>query len=116
MPIALPALNRVSLAGGEAVITILSAEIEPLDLERRSLKFRVRYLNGGRYPSNFWSSSYRLIVAEVPRTPTNSLNEVVAPDSATEGEVVFELPVSTKDVVLQISSGDERSRIPFKLP
>ena len=115
-PLALPALNRVRLAGGDAVITILSAEIEPVDLERRSLKFGVRYMNGGRYPSNFWSSSYRLIVADVPRAPINSLNEVVAPDSAMEGEVIFEVPVSTKDVVLQISSGDEKSRIPFKLP
>jgi len=52
----------------------LSAEIEPVDLERRSLKFGVRYMNGGRYPSNFWSSSYRLIVADVPRAPINSLN------------------------------------------
>jgi hypothetical protein len=115
-PIALPVLNRVKLAGGDAVITILSAEIEPVDVDRRSLKFGVRYLNDGRYPANFWSSSYRLIVADVPRAPTNSLNEVVPPDSAKEGEVIFELPVSAKDVVLQISSGDERSRIPFKLP
>ena len=115
-PIALPALNRVRLAGGAAVITLLSAEIEPIDADRRSLTFVVRYMNGGRYPSNFWSSSYRLIVADVPRAPINSLDEVVAPDSAMEGEVIFEVPVSTKDVVLQISSGDEKSRIPFKLP
>jgi len=29
---------------------------------------------------------------------------------------VFEVPVSAKDVVLQISSGDEKSRVPLKLP
>lgn len=114
--IALPALNRVRLAGGAAVITILSAAVEPIDADRRSLTFAVRYMNGGRYPANFWSASYRLIVADVPRAPTNPLNEVVEPDSAKEGEVVFELPVSAKDVVLQISSGDERSRIAFMLP
>lgn len=114
--IALPALSRVKLAGGAADVTILSAEIEPLDLERRSLKFSVRYLNAGRYPANFWSSSYRLIVDDVPRAPTNSLNEVVAGDSAKEGEVIFGVPVSTKNVVLQISSGDEKSRLPFTLP
>ena len=115
-PIALPAVNPVKLAGGAAVITILSAEVEPIDLERRSLKFAVRYLNTGRYSANFWSSSYRLIVADVPRAPTNLLDEVVQGDSAKEGEVIFEVPTSVKDVVLQISSGDERSRIPFKLP
>lgn len=115
-PIALPALNRVRLAGGAAVVTILSAEVEPIDVDRRSLKFSVRYMNGGRYPANFWSASYRLIVADVPRAPINSLNEVVDGDSAKEGEVIFEVPVSVKDVVLQISAGDERGRIPFTLP
>jgi hypothetical protein len=114
--IALPALSRVKLGGGVADVTILSAQIEPLDVERRSLKFRVRYLNGGRYPANFWSDSYRLIVDDVPRAPTNLLNEVVPGDSAKEGEVIFELPVSAKDVVLQISSGEEKSRLPFTLP
>src|SRR5690349_4333841 len=39
--IELPSLNRVKLAGGDAVFTILSAQIEPLDLERRSLTLRV---------------------------------------------------------------------------
>ena len=114
--IALPALNRVTLAGGAAVITILSAQVEPLDLDRRALKFVVRYTNAGRYPANFWSASYRLIVADVPRAPTNFLDEVVDGDSAKEGEVVFEVPMNVKDVVLQISSGDEKSRVPFKLP
>jgi len=102
--------------GGAAVHTILSAQVEPLDQERRALKFVVRYTNGGRYPANFWSASYRLIVDDVPRAPTNFLDELVEPDSAKEGDVVFELPVGVKDVVLQISSGDEKSRIPLKLP
>jgi hypothetical protein len=114
--IALPALNRVKLAGGSAVFTILSAQIEPLDLDRRSLKFAVRYLNAGRYPANFWSSSFRLIIDDVPRAPTNLLDEVVASESAKDGDVVFELPVSVKDVMLQFGSGDDSSRLPFKLP
>jgi len=106
----------VKLAGGSAVFTILSAQIEPLDLDRRSLKFAVRYLNAGRYPANFWSSSFRLIIDDVPRAPTNLLDEVVASESAKDGDVVFELPVSVKDVMLQIGSGDDSSRLPFKLP
>jgi len=73
-------------------------------------------MNAGRYPANFWSDSYRLIVNDVPRAPTNLLDEVVNGDSAKEGDVVFEVPVSAKDVVLQISSGDEKSRVPLKLP
>src|SRR5215470_18685424 len=33
----LPALHQVKLAGGKVVITILSAQLEPIDAERRSL-------------------------------------------------------------------------------
>ena len=114
--IELPALNRVKLAGGDAVFTILSAQIEPLDLERRSLTFRIRYLNAGHYDANFWSRSFRLIVDELPQAPTRLLNEVVQPNSVKEGDVMFELPVSAKDAVLEISAGDEKSRVPIKLP
>ena len=114
--IPLPSLHEVKLAGGAAVVTILSAQVAPIDAERRTLTFDVRYTNAGRYPANFWGRSFRLIVADVPREPTNSLNEVVGGDSAKEGEVVFELPRGAKDVTLQISAGDEKSRIPFNLP
>jgi len=112
----LPEIHRVKLSGNAADYTIESAEIEPVDLERRSLRFSVRFVNGGRYPSNFWSSSFRLIVDGVPRAPTNSLNEVVPADSGKDGDVIFEVPAGTRDVVLQISSGDEKRRLPFKLP
>ena len=114
--IPLPAINRVKLAGGDAVITILSAKVETIAADRRSLTFNVRYMNAGRYPANFWSDSYRLIVDELPRAPTRLLDEVVAGDSAKEGEVVFEVPLDVKDVVLQISSGEDKARMPFKLP
>jgi hypothetical protein len=114
--VALPAVRRIKLAGGDAVITILSVEVEPIDLQRRSLTFKLRFLNGRRFPSNFWSSSFRLIVDDVPRAPTNSLNEVVNSNSAKEGDVVFDVPARVKDVVLQISAGDDSSRIPFTLP
>jgi len=114
--IPLPALHQVKLGGGTTVVTILSAQVEPIDLDRRSLKFVVRHLNAGRYPANFWGSSYRLLVEDVPRAPTNSLNEVVDAGSAKEGDVIFELPAGVKDVVLQISAGEDKSRIPFTLP
>ena len=115
--IALPTLNQVRFADGEAVIKILSAEIEPIDSERRSLKFVVRHTNTSRYPENFWSASYRLIVEDVPRAPTNLLDEVVDGNSAKEGEVVFQVPVSVKAVVLQISNpGNDKNRIPLSLP
>src|SRR5215472_632934 len=114
--IALPELHQVKHGGGDTVITILSADFEPIDADRRLLKFRIRYLNNGKYPANFWRDSYRLIIDDTPRSPTNSLNEVVAAGEAKEGDVVFQLPVSAKDVVLQITSGEEQSHIAFRLP
>jgi len=114
--VTLPEIHQIKLAGGAAVITVLSAELEPIEAERRSLKFVVRHLNTSRYATNFWSSSYRLLIDDIPRAPTNDLNEIIPGDSAKEGEVVFEVPARTRDVVLQISSGEEKRRIPFRLP
>src|SRR5579871_899831 len=37
--LALPSITTVKLAGGDAIFTLISAEIEPLDLERRAVKF-----------------------------------------------------------------------------
>jgi len=114
--IPLPEIHSVKLAGGSLVITILSARSEPIDLERRALKFGVRFRNEGKYPAVFGSSSYRLIVGEETREPTNLVSEAIGVDSSRDAEMRFELPVSVKDVVLQISAGDEKSRIPIKLP
>jgi hypothetical protein len=114
-PLPIPAGMQVKLAGGNTVIDILSAELEPLNSENQALKLMVRYTNKQRYPANFWSDSYRLIVDKVPRAPTNFLDEVVFADSAKEGRVEFELPANTTEVDLQISSGDEESRLHFNL-
>jgi len=114
-PLPIPAGMQVKLAAGNTVINILSAELEPLNSEKQALAFVVRHTNKQRYPANFWSDSYRLIVDGVPRAPTNFLDEVVAADSAKEGRVEFELPANTAEVDLQISSGDDKSRLHFDL-
>ena len=80
------------------------------------MTFHLRYSNTGRFDANFWDRSFRLFVDGVPRPPTNRLNELVANDSAKDGDVVFEVPVGVKDVLLQITAGEEKSRLAFKLP
>jgi hypothetical protein len=114
--IALPPLHEVKFADGNPIVTILSVSLEPLDADRRSLTFHMRYTNTGRFDANFWDRSFRLIVDGVSRSPTNRLNELVANDSAKEGDVVFDVPVTVKDVVLQISAGEEKNRLSFTLP
>jgi hypothetical protein len=114
--ISLPSGADVRLAGGDVAVRILSARLEPFNREKRSLVLSLRHTNNGRYPQNFWGASYRLVIDGIPRAPTNSLNEVVEGQSAKEGEVIFELPVEAKQVVLRILAGDERTEIPFALP
>jgi len=114
--IALPELHEVKLAGGDAVVTIVAASFEPIDADRRSVTFHVRYTNKGRYPSNFWDRSYRLMVDDIPRSPTNTIDELVQNGATKEGDVVFEVPNGVKSVVLQISAGDEKTSLPFTLP
>ncbi len=113
--LALPADMEVKLANGEAIYKILSARLEPYNAEKRALRFTIRYTNNGRFPGNFWDNSFRLLVDDVPRAPTSGLNELVEAQSAKEGDVVFEVPTTENQVVLQISSGDETTKIPFDL-
>jgi hypothetical protein len=111
----LPKISEVKLDGGNTVVKILRTEVQPYNAEKRALKFTVRHTNNGHYPANFWSSSYRLLVDDVPQAPTNFLDEVVASSSAKVGDVIFEVPLTVNQVVLQISSGDEKTRIPISI-
>jgi hypothetical protein len=111
----LPAISEVRLDGGNTVVKILKAELQPFNAEKRALKFTVRHTNNGRYQANFWSSSYRLLVDDVPQAPTNFLDELVPSESAKVGEVIFEIPLAVNQAVLQISSGDEKTRIPVSM-
>ena len=120
--LALPANPEVKLRAcepcDELVYKILSARLEPYNSEKRLLRFTVRLTVNARGTSggaNFWDASFRLLVDAVPRAPISGLNELVAPNSAKEGDVVFEVPTTENDVVLQISEGDDKTEIPFDL-
>ena len=112
----LPAIHHVKLVSAEALVTIQSAKLEPIDADRNSLTFTVQYRNLGTYPKNFWSRSFRLIVNGVPQAPTNEPNEVVQGESAKDAEFDFELSNKVKNVELQISYNEEKRLISFQLP
>jgi hypothetical protein len=95
---------------------VLRAHLEPYNATARSLVMSVRFTNNGRYPANFWASTFRLVVDGVPRAPTNGLDEVVDGRSAKDGEVVFEVPRDTKTAALRVISGDEQTDVPLDLP
>jgi hypothetical protein len=111
--LALPNPVEVRLAHGDTVVRVLSARLEPYNTNARSLVLTVRYTNNGRYPANFWTATFRLLVDDVPRAPTNDLNKVVDGQSAAEGDVVFEIPATTRRVTLRILSGDEHADVPL---
>jgi hypothetical protein len=113
--IALPASSEVKLDSGDTVIRILKVELEPYNSEKKALKFNVRYTNNGRYDANFWERSFRLLVDDIPQPPTNSLNEIVAGNSAKTADVIFEIPVAVNQVVLQIIGHTDKTQIPVPL-
>ena len=79
------------------------------------MRFAVRLTPHGTGGGILSDGNFRLLVADVPRAPINTLSELVDSDSAKEGEVVFEVPTTENDVVLQIHEGDDKTEIPFDL-
>jgi hypothetical protein len=103
-------------ADGTALYKVLSARVEPMNTENLALKLTIRCTNNDLYPINFWNNSFRLLVDGVPRSPINDLNELVEAQSASEGELVFDFPVSTREIILKIGDpGKETTQIPFDL-
>jgi hypothetical protein len=113
--IALPALSEVKIDSGDTAIRILKVELQPYNAEKKALKFSLRYTNNRRYDANFWERSFRLLVDDIPQPPTNSLNEIVAGNSAKTADVIFEIPVAVDQVVLQIIGLTDNTQIPVPL-
>jgi len=110
----LPANTEVR--AGDLVYKILAARLDRYAPGKLSLRFDVRMTNNGRYPANFWGDSFRLRVDGVLRAPDNSLNELVASNSAKEGSVEFVIPDTTTDVGLQVGEvGESAPAIPIPL-
>src|SRR5215204_4067217 len=120
--LALPAGTEVKLAGGDIVYKILSASLEPYNAEKRLLKFTIRITVGDINDEAFSGRDFRLLVDDIPRDPTKfSSSEgeptsfLVAGGSAKEAEVVFEVPNTENEVVLQMRARQETTQIPFDL-
>ncbi len=111
--VGLPALRDYTLGG--TTYTLLQAELSPQTTEKDALQIRIRMMNNGRYDTNFWDRSFRLIVNGVPMAPESNLNELVPAQSAKEGNVIFVVPRGTTNGKLKISFGDSSTEIPLDL-
>ena len=109
----LPAMRDYRL--GAATFALLKAEVSPRTSEKDTLQVRLRMTNHGRYDTNFWDRSFRLIVDGVPMAPEGGLNELVAAQSAKEGDVMFVIPRGTTSAKLKITYTDDSTEIPLIL-
>ena len=114
LPAPLASNQEVTLSSN--TYKILEAKLDRLNSTTLRLHFRVRLTNNGRYPTNFWNRTFRLLEDGIPRAPVNDLNETVEGLSAKEGSVEFSMPDSVQQVVLQIRQGNDVSELPFALP
>lgn len=114
-PIYLRANQEARLIQSNHTYKILSAELVHPNPSTLVLRFAVRLTNNGRFPANFWNSSFRLLVDGVPREPVSDLNELVAQHSAKEGAVEFVILDTVATVVLQLRDGREVEEVPIDL-
>jgi hypothetical protein len=92
---------------GEGTYKILAAKVERRSPQQLNLKFSIRLTNKGPADLGFWSDSFRLLIDDVPRSPTSRLNDLVDAQSAKEAEVVFDLPADARKIVLKVINGQE---------
>jgi hypothetical protein len=95
------------------VFTFLDVATEQRTADQVGLRIRVRLQNNNRYPVNFWSDLFRLVVDGVPRAPAGDLNKVLAGNAAEEGDVEFTFPANAKSLVLKIRYYDEEVDVPL---
>ena len=113
--VGLPAMRDYKLgpASTQATFTLLSAEVSPQNSGMDALRVQVRMTNHDRFDHNFWDRSFRLIVNGVPTAPTSDLNELVPPEAAKEGAVIFVIPRGATGGNLEITYVDDKTSIPL---
>jgi TIR domain-containing protein len=108
-----PASSRARF--GDVTCELRSASVHRY-AHKLTLTLHVRLHNGGRFDTNFWDSSFRLMVDDTPRAPVSGLDAIVAAHSAGDGDIIFDLPLDANDVTLRIIWGDATANVPLRIP
>jgi hypothetical protein len=112
--LALPESTRVR--SGDYVYQLLSARLEPYSPGKVALHLSIRMTNNDRFPANFWSDSFRLLVDGALQAPTNSLNELLPSKSSKDGNVEFVISASVSTAGLQMGDvGDGKPTMAINL-
>jgi hypothetical protein len=109
----LPAVAKVKVSRQE--FQILAVRLEPRGGDSDLLSFLVRMTDHSDIPDVFWDDYFRLVLAEGRKAAVSGLSQVVAPLAARDGEVRFEVPKNLLKTELEISKGEQTTRIPIDL-
>jgi hypothetical protein len=107
-----PRLSEVSL--GEEVYTVLWASVTQRGPVKR-LRLRIRFVNEGRYPANFWTQAFRLAFADRVIAPVDGPERVVQGNTIDHDAVTFDVPRNLDRATLRIVRSDESAAIPLDL-
>jgi len=107
-------MNSIKV-NSELEYKILESGVEPKDPQNSILKVKIRCFNNGSYGFNFWNSSFRLLIDDLPVAPTGSLNEVVDGHSAKDGYVEFNFPDDVTSLKFLIFNREDKIEIPLSV-
>lgn len=108
------ALSDESVTLGTSLFQFLDATIEMRSPEAAGLAIDVRLTNRGGSAINFSNDDFRLLVDDVPRAPTGTLNKIVYAHSAEEGVVEFVFSRTASSLALQVRFRDDVTVIPIE--
>ena len=115
---------RLGKRAGPLMFTVDGARLEhfadavpPLQPEKLVVSFTVRVENvGAKYPTVLSGEFFRLLVDGIPLAPTKAPIAAVAFQSSLDGEVVFVIPGTATNAVLQVGSVTaETAKVPVDL-
>lgn len=101
--------------GTQVTFTVITGRTEPYNPENQKITLKIRcFLHEGRGGMNFWESSFRLLVNEMPYAAQGGLNEVVENESFKDGEVYFLIPTAVRKADLKITFYEEYTVVPLQ--
>jgi hypothetical protein len=113
---AFPKGTTLRLNGGNLILDILSARVEPFNAGARTLRLNVRFTNNAKTFERSYYLTFRLIVDGLARAPKDPPLEQIEAQSAREIEYVFEVPVNARTISLRVSKDPESMELPIDLP
>lgn len=97
------------------VYKVVAAQLTRARLDMLSLRVTVRMASEGPLATDLDDQNFRLLIDDVPRAPTTHLHDSVDPHQVKEATVEFDVPVTAKQIVLQLRSEEQAAELPLDL-